>query len=156
MGWPLLLVALAAAVLAPTCRGGGGASASAGLEFSVPTKLPLVCPKSVCRFGGSTQADSFVSFQGRLDRLIGAVNRTAVFSSDAGASFQVIPPAQAKTSLAQSVVGPGMPFKCGDSQLCTTGNAELNASAAGGPARGDKLSLWTVGSWSEVPHREVR
>lgn len=40
-------------------------AAGGKLTFSAPTTLPLFCPQSVCKYGGSVGADTFVSFTGR-------------------------------------------------------------------------------------------
>ena len=125
-----------------------GADGTTTLAFSKPTTLPLSCPKHVCKYGGSTGADTVSAFAGSSGRLIGSVNRTAVYSVDAGASFAVIPPADAKVGLAQSVVGPGVPFQCGTNQLCTTGNAQLNTSNSNRTADGTTVSEWSVGNWT--------
>ena len=145
---PAMRVLLTTMVMATMLDGGEGK-----LEFSKPTTMPLSCPQHLCKYGGSVGADTIVSFSGNghaaSDRLIGSVNRTAVYSVDAGASFRVIPPAAAKSRLAQSTVGPGEPFQCGANQLCTTGNARLNTSISNTTADGDTQSEWMVGNWSD-------
>ena len=51
--------------------------------------------------------------------------------------------------------GPGVPYPCASSELCTTGNAELNHTSGNTTANGDTISQWVVGSWSDLPHRNI-
>ena len=117
---------------------------SFALEFGAPVKMPLFCPQHICKYGGSTAADSFHSFAGTATgNVIGSVNRSVVWSSDSGASFSVLPGGISKEGLAQSAVGPGLPYVNG-SELYTVGGATLNQSLHPGVAVGSKRSVWSA------------
>ena len=125
------------------------------VRFGPPAAMPVVCPQSKCRFGGSTAADDFTAFVGRGSSavVLGTANRSVVLSTDSGLSFALLPAAVAKEGLANSAVGPGTPFPCGDAAVCTVGDARLNVSLNPRAAVGDRRSVWnasrlvTPGGW---------
>ena len=124
------------------------------LSFSGPIQLPYSCPSSLCRFGGSTSADSFHSFAGcdksllRSQIVIGAVNRTVVSSNDGGSTWHRVEPGP-------SALGPGLLFPNG-SILTSTGNTASNQTGNNSTvAVGSEFGRWSVGKDHQLHHTLV-
>ena len=139
--------ATAASSLTAVRAGGPGVR----LRFGAPVTLPLFCPQTVCKFGGSVGADSFFGFGfAASSNILGSVNRTAVWSSDSGASFVVLPSTVANEGLAGSVVGPGLTVDAGQGAVRTIGGASMNHTLHPKVAVGHRVSLWNVTSASHA------
>jgi len=119
-------------------------TASAMLDFAPPVTLPLACPQALCRYGGTTTADSFRALGGAAaHHLVGVVNRTVVHSADSGATWAPV--------RGPATVGPGVPFALipGNGSLLSVGNAAINASLL--PAPIPYATGTTRGRWDVLP-----
>lgn len=62
-------------------------------HFYAPVLLPVTCPSTTCRYGGSTAADSFHSFSvqsAAAGNILGIANHTTVLSSDSGTTWSIL------------------------------------------------------------------
>ena len=126
------------------------ALAAIPLNFSAPVTLPLTCPSTVCRYGGSTAADGFHAFSAAGDavgNVLGVVNHTAVHSADSGATWAVRPELG-------GWIGPGLPYTGPDDRSLTTVGGPSPANQTGNrSAHGTEFARLTAspiagGAWS--------
>ena len=114
---------------------------SASLVFSSPTQLPWGCPTHKCRYGGSTAADSFVSFGGALQNtVIGVVhnsNTTSVVahSADSGSTW---------TASSSGGLGPGISYLISNNTRTTIGNAVLYPNITKTAAYGSTRAIYNI------------
>jgi hypothetical protein len=148
---------LVAAVQSSGQLGGGSGAA---LVFGPPVVLPVFCPQSLCKYGGSTAADDFTAFPPPHNNvIIGSVNRSVTYSTDNGATFQMMDSASAKITEAKSVIGPGVLFPCGSnsSSLCSLGGTTLDGIDPS-VVNASIVSRWTLPSGlksQDPPRRDV-
>jgi hypothetical protein len=138
----------------------GGPGSGPALVFGPPVVLPVFCPQSLCKYGGSTAADDFTAFPPPHNNvIIGSVNRSVTYSTDNGATFQMMDSASAKINEAKSVIGPGVLFPCGSnsSSLCSLGGTTLDGIDPS-VVNASIVSRWTLPSGlksQDPPRRDV-
>ena len=118
------------------------------LTFSPPVQLPWGCPGNKCKYGGSTAADSFVSYSGiNSNVIIGTVHNTntstiVVQSNNNGKNWK-----KAKNG----GLGPGLSYLINNDSRTTIGNAVIDSSLPN-MAVGTETSTYTISNNHVLQH----